>query len=402
MKKMINVIFCLLLISTLAMLTGCEYNVAEPLWNQPHAEVPTPEITSITPAGVAVAGANTIMIEGVNFGATIESNDVYFDNVPAEIMSASSTSITVRRPNLVADSALVKVSPHEALVVATHGPYGIDPVMGYYGNFLENAVLSAAALDADENLYVFQRTSPASVVKVTPDGEPEIFADALDRAVTDAKMGPDGLMILLRNNRDVTRLNLETGEETEWINLSKSVTYGDLDANGNLYVGGRRSDLIVVLPDESSSQIGEWTKDEILWVRVYEDYVYVLVDIARPTEENPDMSIWRHAIDGAGNVGARELVLNWTETGEYAESTPSCFTFSTDGLMLVGTDYTHPIMLFNPATGTQDILYKEILPTTAQQLVWGNDTNVYMILSGESNNMVRIDMGAAGAPYHGR
>jgi hypothetical protein len=402
MKTKINLIFSLLLISALILLAGCEYDVAEPLWNQPQAEAPVPEITSITPEGVAVAGANTITIEGVNFGSTRDMNDVYFDNVQAEIVTASSTEITVRRPNLVVDSCTVKVSPHEALVFATYDPYGIDPVMDYYGNFLENIELTAAVVDANENLYVFQRTAPVSVVKITPDQEREILNAEVDRAETDAVIGPDGMMVLLSNNRDMTKLNLETGEETEWLNLSKSVSYGDFDSNGNLYAGGRRSDLFVVLSDETSSQAGFWARDEILWVRVFGDYVYVLVDIATPTDELPDMSIWCHAIDGAGAVGEAELVVNWTETGEYAESLPHTFVFSADGKMLVGTDYVHPIMLFDLATGAQDILYKEILPTSALKLVWGSGTNVYMILGGEVFDMVRIDMGTAGAPYFGR
>ena len=274
--------------------------------------------------------------------------------------------------------------------------------MDYYGTFLENTELSTAVVDQDENVYVFQRTSPVSLVKITPEGERIMLNEDVSSAATDAKIGPDGSMVVLVNNRQTSKINLETGEETDWLRLSKSVSRGDFDENGNLYAGGRRSDLIVILPDESFSQIGHWIADEILWVRVYDNYVYLLIDIASVSEERPDFSIWRHPIDGAGNVGEPELFIDWTQTGDYAESLPSCFTFSENGLMMIGTDHADPIMLYDLESDTQDILYKDILPTAAIQLVWGAGSHVYMILGGENNNLIRIDMGTAGAPYYGR
>ncbi|MGM9476242.1 FG-GAP-like repeat-containing protein [Pedobacter sp. GSP4] len=64
------------------------------IYDQP-GEVP-PEIKSFSPAS-GIVGA-TVIINGDNFGSTAADNQVYFGSVKAEIISASSTSITVKVP----------------------------------------------------------------------------------------------------------------------------------------------------------------------------------------------------------------------------------------------------------------------------------------------------------------
>jgi hypothetical protein len=90
--------------------------------------------------------------------------------------------------------------------------------------------------------------------------------------------------------------------------------------------------------------------------------------------------------------------LDWAQTGEFANSTPACLTFSASGTIFIGSDYTHPILILN-SDGTQDILYKNIIPDDATKLVWGNGNYLYMILDGSEKNVLRIDMGMHGAPY---
>ena len=153
----------------MAVMTGCKYDVAEPQWYKPFEAPASPTITQIQPSQ-ATAGVNTITIVGTNFADAPYVNGVYFDNVTAEIISASSTSITVRRPNLVTDSAVVKVVPPRALTVAKQGPYKISPVVTRYGGFLSNVQLSTVTLDAQENMYVVE-TPSRNVVQAMPNGD---------------------------------------------------------------------------------------------------------------------------------------------------------------------------------------------------------------------------------------
>jgi hypothetical protein len=49
--------------------------------------------------------------------------------------------------------------------------------------------------------------------------------------------------------------------------------------------------------------------------------------------------------------------------------------------------------MFDPDKNSQDILYKGILPSSAQKLEWGNANYLYMVLGGNENTALRIDMG---------
>ncbi|MBB6238956.1 hypothetical protein HDC90_003603 [Pedobacter sp. AK013] len=64
------------------------------LYDQP-GQAP-PEIKSFSPTSGAIGA--TVIINGNNFGSTAVDNQVYFGSVKAEIISASSTSITVKAP----------------------------------------------------------------------------------------------------------------------------------------------------------------------------------------------------------------------------------------------------------------------------------------------------------------
>ena len=157
MKSIIKILIALVVV--LLVMTGCEYDVAEPQWTQEHEDPPVPVINQVDPSG-AVAGVNTITIMGEYFSDTMEKNHVYFDNTEVEILESSSDMIKVRRPNIVNDSSTVTVVSYDALLAAKFGPYRVDSVMEPYGNFLENDALSALAMDEDENLYVVLTADP--------------------------------------------------------------------------------------------------------------------------------------------------------------------------------------------------------------------------------------------------
>ena len=75
-----------------------------------------------------------------------------------------------------------------------------------------------------------------------------------------------------------------------------------------------------------------------------------------------------------------------------AEAEPNNFIFDEDGIMYVATDYTEPIFMLHP-DGTQDILFKAILPTYSEGIVLGNQGTLYMLLGGELHDLLYVDMG---------
>ncbi len=404
MKSFITIL--IVLIAVLLVITGCEYEVAEPPWEQDFVNPPIPVITEIQPADVAPAGINTITIVGENFAETVEDNKVYFDNVDAEIITASTNSIIVYRPNLVSDSSTIWVVSYDAIVSAKYAPYKIDQVMDRYGDFRDNNQLGAIAVDEDENMYAIE---VSTIYKITPDGE-KIFIGEIQGLAYDARIGNSGELVVLSNSDVISQIDVTTGEVTKWADAAKKVRYGDFDGQGNFYTSGRKAGLYIITPGDT---VGEsvaiagvtdvYLNDIIYWVRVYHDnhtgkeYIYLLVDLSDPDENSPGLAIWRHEIlDANGNLSGKELVLDWSTTGVFAETNPISFTIheDEDGVVIyVGTDHTDPILIFDPDKNSQDILYKGILPSSAQKLEWGNTNYLYMILGGDENNILRIDMG---------
>jgi hypothetical protein len=391
---------------SMAVMIGCEYDVAEPQWDKPLTTTTSPRISAIDPAQEAKAGVNTITIRGENFAAPPDSNEAYFDNQRAEIVSTSSTSITVRRPNLVDDSVFIKVVSNKALVVAKFGPYKIYPVFQRNGAFRDNIVLNALAVDNGDNLYVvYGDSSTPRIFKVTPD-EQRILVARASRLPTEGRFGPDGRLYLLGNNRSIDVVDVQAGTAAQWLRLpsGRIVRVGDFDANGYFYVGGTRSDLVVIAPNLSVSPTGIYASDDIVAVRVYSGYLFVASRVPTSGGGPPaPASIWKHQIDASGNVGAKELVLDMSGTA-FASRTIRAITFSADGTMYIGTDSSDPILIVNPVTRSVDYFYKNILPPYCKNFYWGRGTYLYL-LSGNSNpaqewNIYRVDIGTAGAPYY--
>jgi len=404
MKK--NRLF-IVFMTAIALMSGCEFKVAKPLWNEPFDAPAAPVITQIVPQNAALPGANTITIQGENFGPSSDENWVYFDNTAAELVSANASSIVVRRPDLITDSCTVKVVPRNAAAAATFGPYAVTAVWERVGGFLENLQLNDVTVDADGNLYVFQN-SPRTVYKIAVDGTRTELLAQTERVVTDAKWirsGGNPKIILLYRNRSVNVLDLSVSPPAEslWKKVAKTATYGDFDSYGTFYAGGSKTDLIIVTSDlTEKSAPGFYAMDNITSVRVFGGFVYLAVTLASPAAGDPAVGIWRHAIlDNAGNVGQRELVLDWSATGAYAASAIKDITFSADGTMIVATDNADPFFMLGDG-GAQDVLYKSILPSYPVQIEWGNGNAFYMILGGSEWNLVRVDMGGPGAPYYGR
>ncbi len=372
--------------------TGCKYEVAEPPWEQDLVNTPVPVITEIQPADVAPAGINTITIVGENFAETVEDNKVYFDNVNTEIIAASTNSITVYRPNLVSDSSTIWVVSYNAIVTAKYTPYKIDPVMERYGEFLDNYQLTGLAVDDEENLYVLQ--SLENKIYKVPPGEAKIYIGSTSGIPYDITMAPDGKPVVALNQTYLNKFDMETGEDTLFVNVPKKVSFCDYDDYGMLYVIGRKSDLIVVSPDGSNRSIGVYTDYIISGMRVYNNYVYIVGENTKAGAEEAEFGIWRHQIlDNNGNLGNQELMLDWATTGEvYADSKPSGVAVTQDGTMYVGCNNGNPILIVTPEKQI-DILYKDIIPAYAVKLIGGPSHFIYMLLGTQEYNIVRIDIG---------
>ncbi|RJP63363.1 MAG: hypothetical protein C4539_16305 [Ignavibacteriales bacterium] len=399
--KFFIISFVILSLTIISSFIGCEYDVSGSMWEKPFTAPPTPTISQVTPAQ-AVAGVNTITITGTNFGDPAkDSLTVYFDAVTADVISGTATSITVRRPNLVSDTCTIKVVGSSALVVAKYSPYKIESVVEQYGSFLEGLQLSVLAVDSAENLYVTEFVSK-SIVKVTPDGARSVVG-TINRTATEARIGPNNKLYLLGNNRAIDQVDLTTGQISRWTQLpsGKVVKFGDFDETKHLYAAGTKTDIVVVNPDLTTKATqGFYANDEVLAVRVYNNYLYVASKLAA-TENTPQ--IWKHKLDANGTLGAQELVVDSTTISKYTSAAIKGITFSASGTMYISVDDENPILIFDQSKGTMDILYKEIIPSYCKYFYWGTGNYLYLITGdttlGAEWTVYKINIGSSGAPY---
>jgi hypothetical protein len=391
----IAVIFSMII---LMLMSGCKFDVAEPLWDQPYTTPQSPVINQVTP-DQAVGGVNLITINGENFGVSPQDTTiVYFDKISAEIVSISSTSITVRRPNLVSDTCTIKVVSNKAYLVAKKGPYKITAVQNAYGSFLDNVIMGAIAVDKNENIYVSYGDSlTARIWKVTPDGERQIFARSR-RVPSDAKVGPDGRLYLICTNREIDVVDPATNTTILWHKLrtNKQLRYGDFDSNGHLFAGGMKTDLWVINPDSTSNDSKVYAQDSIFAVKVSNGFVYLSVK-----KGTGEQGIWRHSIGADGTLGTAELVLDLTNKIE--PRLVRSISFAVNGTMYLSVSSTNSLMYINPLSGQLDIFYKTIIPSYGKQMCWGPGNYAYMITGNAASPaqqwiITRINMGTTAAP----
>ena len=114
MMKILYKISKVLLGFTLIFVYSCNQETAPSLYDLPVGNQPTPAITTIDPPNAALAGVTVVTLTGSNFNTNIANNFVYFNGVPGDVISATSTELKVKVPNIVADTVKVKVSVYKS------------------------------------------------------------------------------------------------------------------------------------------------------------------------------------------------------------------------------------------------------------------------------------------------
>lgn len=389
---------------------GCKYKVTEPLWNQPYTTPPSPTITSIDPPSEAKAGVNTITIHGHNLVVSVpdtltpDSTVVYFGSVAATIINADSSSIVVNRPNTTGTDT-IKVVPHNAISVATYGPYTVDAVVEQYGGFLQNLQLGAIAVDNSENLYVMESIKKL-VHKVTPDGNNVVLGGgtlATSFQPFDASIGPDGNLYVTENNRSIDSINVGAETRARWVQMpsGKVVRFGDFDTGGHFYTGGVRTDLCILPPNPSTSSsgvkfAGSYATDEILAIRVYGGYVYVA---SQPYGTQDPATIWRNQILSDG-VGPREKVLDMSAT-QFGAVPITGLAFSSTGTMVIATHSQYPLLMVDQSSGAVTEVYRGIIPAYGGGIAWSKSSTYLYLITGDTDTgqtwtVYRVDMGITG------
>lgn len=404
-RKFINRLSPLLLIFITA-LSACNSYDDPPLVFDPNPPAaPAPVISRIEPAGAAFAGLTEVTIIGDNFSPVMENNIVYFNSQTGVIKSASKTEIKVVPPNLIDASVTIKVVVNSAVVIAQFSPYNLKEISSEYGGFGNLDEVFSIAVDANENVYAQMRQGRA-VLKVTPDGQQTPFSILTFPKASDISIGPGGYLYLQQSNStNLFRIPPSGGDAALFATLPGRCSFFDFDVNDNVMIAGRNTGIYAVNTAGVVTTTGQLTAFDIKYVRVYNGYVYVAATYTGTDPAIADNAIWRSQILSAdGALAAPELVIDWAQSGEFASATINAITFSQDGDLYVGTNYTDPIAIVR-SNQLVEALYKGVLKPNPLHMVWGNGNYLFVNRGStvsQIRRLIRIDMGKPGAPYYGR
>lgn len=373
------------------ILLACETPESASLFDENHQPATPPTISSVSPDGEYFAGYQEIVITGQNFTSNTSNLFVYFNNVRAQILSASETQIVVRTPNLVADSIGIKVSVLGVEAFSNSWQYRLRALFRDVVQFPTNENPWAAAYDASGNYYVSYEASgaPAGVKSYNPDGtvRVESYAPAQSWFYRSAKVGPDGGLYLIRGGAVpfLYRVDAGGGVAASWgtgIGRTEDVTF---DSNGNAWTGGTNENNAANSRINRINQARQVTRfdfnAQIYALAYFNNHIYVA------GTRGTDSYLWRVELDANDVPGAEQEIANLTAAG--ALGRPTALAIAADGTAFVGMNDSRP--MYQVSSGGQVTeMYPGIIPgqILKMEFMTGTQNLLMTILPATGNNRV--------------
>ncbi|MEW5799606.1 MAG: IPT/TIG domain-containing protein [Bacteroidota bacterium] len=404
------------------LLTGCTIDEPPEVWNPSAPTSPDPVITSVSPVSGGFAEVTEIHITGKNFSDTDSLNVVYFDNVKATLISATTTELIVKAPKLIGNNVTIKVAVAGSILLAKYGPYKLSSLTVEYGGILNVDEVYSFAIDGSENLYAQFKESGTSVkiFKIDTNGTKTEYASAGVAKFSDIKMGPGGYLYCQRtSNVELYRIPPGGGSISVFHTLANGFRgrFFDFDSAGNMYFGGgTQAGMAVYSPSSSSSRVlvPSLSAFEIRSVRVFNGFVYFLG--YRSTLKRS--GIYRLPITSAtGDLGTLDTVFTisaatvpgWIDTTSQPNQALA-IAIAEDGDIYLGSDNKNPIHIIRQGSATA--LYPGVLEAPAGQIMWGNGEFLYInryatnstspTVIPEKRRIIKMFAGKKGAPEYGR
>ena len=367
----------------------------------------TPVVSSIAPAGKGLAGVTRITLTGQNFSTTAGENFVYFDGTVAEILQVSATQLQVRAPVLVKDSIKVRVTVTGAdQISAPPLYYKLEEAVGNFGNLGANTEPYAITCDAAGNVYVSIVTSGigAGIKKINVDGtsSTQLYANPSTGVLSwrGLKFGAGGVLFasgVVGRDGAIYQIPAGGGTATSFVGLGRVAVYDfDIDAAGNMWVGGDMANIIRVKPDKTQRNFP--FRALIKSVRVFDNYLYVggRVDTVE--------SVWRFPLAG-DTLGTAEKYYDLT--ANYYGAKVNAMTFALDGDMFIATNPIAGSLLVVHPDKSAEPFYPGLLSQENIFLSYSNGTELYLsrtgpAADGSDKRVIRVYTQKQGAPYHGR
>jgi len=401
----------------------------------------TPVITSISPAVGALAGVDEIVITGQNFSATPTDNKVQFDNAFGTIVSATSTSLTVKTIRVPSDSSTVKVSVKGAPSFSNSVRYRMIAAVGTPVKFgekdqgvVEKADPVCTEFDRDGNMFVMVKSATEGnvVMKFTKTGQDQYtytskatatLSSPATTQLVNMRFGWGGdLYAVNGSNRAVLVLGAKgTSALASFTTSLAGMTSArdlDFDRFENLWVIGNSTVIFRVRKDKTTKSYA--FNANLYGAHVYNDYLYVVGSQTVATVVT--QKIWRFKIDATTqDLGAAEEVFNITSNLP-ATGTANSLTIAEDGEIILSATIPSADVdgvasaLYRISGGAANKVYDGTLDKiSAINLTWSQGgTKAYYVreiktqASGETvkviapQTVVWVELRKSGSTYHGR
>ncbi len=412
-KRVLSGMLPALLFGMLALFPACEKDVPPVVWDPNQAGAGAPLISSVSPPS-ALAGITQVTLSGANFSPIDTNNTVYFGAKAGTVLSATQTSLVVLAPDLDEGAYQIKVVVAGAYQSASFGPYTVQHAGIEYGGFTDLDETYSIAVDASENLYAQLKAVTGDTARVfliapvAPYTGKVLFGTLKDAGLrpwpkaSDMRRGPGGYLYMQQtNNANLYRIPPAGGVTQLYVTLPGRASALDFDENGNIFAGGDRAGMSVVLPNGTARSVGSYATMTIKAVRVFNGEVYVATAL-------PGVSpgVWKSRILNVnGDLGAPVQVFNWSQApGTFPASAVLSLAIGADSTIYVGCDNADPVLAI-PPSGNPTALYPGVLSPPATQLIWGTGQYLYCNRDnavGSKRRVIRITMGKNGAPDYGR
>jgi hypothetical protein len=397
--KFINIIIISSLILFLFTFKCSEYDKPPLITDHTIDYMETPVITSVDPPDSAIAGVRRITITGQNF--VISGGDsftkVYIGGEATKIRTITENEIVIERPKAYGDEMPISVMIPKALGVA-HADYKIEIPVEKFGDFAYEAYpLTDIEVDNNENIFIATRRK---ILKLTPDGIEltEIGYYGSDFGdITDMKFGIDGYLYVLVGEKEIYRIDVTTGNEEEYVSISRKTDVFDFDASGNIYTG-RRDGIFVINLQKEITETGHYDDIPLIELRVFGNFLY----------SASASTLYRNQIlDNNGTLGEDQTVVDLGLYDEFNSFDISSFNFDINGTIYfcLKNSPNYSIFVYEDDGSIVPYYKNNILPKRVDQIIWGSDRYVYLnrgSLPRDSVRVYRMGMDKPGAPYLGR
>lgn len=394
--------FLLLAALGLFLLNSCSKNDAPSLYDPNTTYKPAPTITSISPAGSAFAGMDTIVIQGTNFSSVLAENSVFFNASSAALLAATATQISIVAPLVTMDSIGVRVNVAGSLQFSNTAQYrlraGAAPFGGLLAIPLTIELATSLATDANGNLFSCYSLNgtEAGIIKFTPAGARTSYAPGTSGVLlwTGLKMGPAGYIYAARNFRALYRFAPGGGASgVLWLAFPVGTVIADLDFDqaGNAWGAGNNANIYNV--QQSKTITTSPFVGNVHSVRVYNGYLY----FAAKTDAGE--KIWRAQIQST-SLGTPEIYFDFAAA--YPANVPLAITFSSDGTLYIGTDSPDGLVVVSPSKSYTAPFkaYYTSFGTGLGFLAWGNADDLFA--STTNGLLLKFTVrGKKSAPYYG-